>query len=132
MFLRSAAYYDAIYSFKDYQSEAAEVVRWANRYGNGGKRLLDVACGTGRHAEYLAKHFQVMGLDLDEGLLAEAQRRLPKLKFVHGDMSLAQLEQRFDVITCLFSAIGYLDHAGLKLACANFYHLKLSDAQTQN
>lgn len=121
MFIRSAAYYDAIYSFKDYESEATQVAGWARRYGNGGRRLLDMACGTGRHAEHLAESFEVTGLDLDQGLLEAARQRLPKLRFVHGDMSKAKLDKKFDVITCLFSAIGYLNKADLKLACLNFY-----------
>ena len=121
MFIRSAAYYDAIYSFKDYESEAAQVAGWARRYGNGGRRLLDMACGTGRHAEHLTESFEVTGLDLDKGLLEAARQRLPKLHFVHGDMSRAKLDQKFDVITCLFSAIGYLNKADLQLACVNFY-----------
>ena len=122
MFNRTAAYYDAIYSFKDYEAEAAEVVRWARRYGNGGSRLLDMACGTGRHAEHLAESYEVTGLDLDGGLLEQARIRLPRVRFVQGEMSRAKLEHRFDVITCLFSAIGYLAKADLKVACANFYH----------
>lgn len=125
MFHRSAAYYDAIYSFKDYAGEAAQVVKWARRYGKVGGRLLDVACGTGRHAEYLAESYEVTGLDLDEGLLLQARQRLPGTRFVHGDMCRTRLDQTYAVITCLFSAIGYLDAGDLPLACANFYeHLE--------
>lgn len=121
MFNRSAAFYDAIYASKDYAAESAKVLEWARLYSTG-KRLLDVACGTGKHAEFLCKNYEVTGLDLDEGLLEVARTRLPEVTFVHGDMCTTQFSRRFDVITCLFSAIGYLDHDQLAQACRNFYH----------
>lgn len=125
MFSRSAAFYDAIYGFKDYQGEARLVLEWAARYGTTRGRLLDMACGTGRHAEFLAHNYAVTGVDLDEGLLAQARGRLPEASFVAGDMCTVDLGEQFEVITCLFSAIGYLNDEQLPQACANFYrHLK--------
>ncbi|MCB0186742.1 MAG: class I SAM-dependent methyltransferase [Caldilineaceae bacterium] len=39
-----------------------------------GGRILDVGCGTGRHAVELARRgYQVTGLDFSAGMLAEAQ-----------------------------------------------------------
>lgn len=125
MFKRSAAFYDAIYSFKDYAAEAERVLGWARRYGAPQGRLLDAACGTGRHAEFLARSYDVTGVDLDEGLLEVARGRLPEAEFVHGDMCTVRLGKQFAVITCLFSAIGYLDADRLGEACRNFYaHLQ--------
>ena len=121
MFKRSAAFYDAIYSFKDYAAEAEQILGWARQYGAPQGCLLDVACGTGRHAESLAKSYDVTGVDLDEGLLEVARGRLPEAEFVHGDMCTVRLDKRFAVVTCLFSAIGYLDPGQLSDACRNFY-----------
>ena len=109
MFSKSAAYYDVIYSFKDYQAEAetlAAVIRENLR--SGGNRLLDVACGTGQHITYLKKHFAVEGLDISEELLTVARQRNPLVPFHHGDMIDFDLGRRFDVVTCLFSSIGYV------------------------
>lgn len=122
MFKRSAAFYDAIYSFKDYAAEAEQIVGWARQHGRAQGKLLDAACGTGRHAEFLARSYEVTGVDLDEGLLEVARRRLPQAEFVHGDMCTARFDKKFDLITCLFSAIGYLDATQLGEACRNFYH----------
>ncbi|MBX3172738.1 MAG: class I SAM-dependent methyltransferase [Candidatus Eremiobacteraeota bacterium] len=125
MFKRSAAFYDAIYSFKDYAAEAEQILGWARQHGRGQGRLLDAACGTGRHAEYLSKSYAITGIDLDEGLLEHARRRLPQAEFLAGDMCTARFDKKFDVITCLFSAIGYLDPPQLQQACRNFYeHLE--------
>jgi SAM-dependent methyltransferase len=126
MFTRSAAFYDAIYGFKDYAAEAELILDWAARLGHSGGRLLDLACGTGRHAESLAGRFEVTGLDLDGELLRQARQRLPQARFLEGDMCTADLGEQFEVITCLFSAIGYLSDDQLPRACANFYrHLRL-------
>ena len=60
MFSQTAQYYDKIYSFKDYR---AEVQRLQTLTGENckseGNSLLDVACGTGLHIEYLKEHFDV-------------------------------------------------------------------------
>lgn len=121
MFKRSAAFYDAIYSSKDYAAEAEQILGWAREHGRGQGQLLDAACGTGRHAEFLSKSYEVTGVDLDEGLLEVARQRLPQAHFVTGDMCTVRFDRKFDLITCLFSAIGYLDHTQLQQACRNFY-----------
>jgi trans-aconitate methyltransferase len=41
-------------------------------------------------------------------MLRIARRRLPGVRLVHGDMRTFRLNRRFDVVSCLFSAIGHL------------------------
>jgi len=77
--------------------------------GPGGKRLLDVACGTGHHLAYLKQWFDVEGLDLSPELLEQARKRLPDVKLHCGDMVDSDLGCTFDVVTCLFSSIGYVE-----------------------
>ncbi|MEP7293011.1 MAG: class I SAM-dependent methyltransferase [Chloroflexota bacterium] len=109
MFIKSAAFYDAIYSFKDYKAEAEIVRRYAEQYKRApGTALLDAACGTGHHLEYLAEHYQVEGFDLDAGLLEVARGRCPAVPFYQADMTNFDLGKQYDVLTCLFSAIGYI------------------------
>jgi SAM-dependent methyltransferase len=109
MFNKSALFYDKIYAFKDYRGEAEKVTAIIRERGrSGGRRLLDVACGTGKHLECFQEHFDVEGLDLDGGLLEIAQQRLPGAPLHQADMENFTLAGRFDAITCLFSAIGYL------------------------
>jgi ubiquinone/menaquinone biosynthesis C-methylase UbiE len=109
MFTKSAAYYDLLYSFKDYAAEADKVRSSIDATKqSGGRRLLDVACGTGQHLVHLKQHFDAQGLDLDPELLAMARRRLPELRFTQADMVDFDLGQGFDAIVCLFSSIGYV------------------------
>ena len=85
MFTKSAEFYDAIYSWKDYAAEAELVRGYIEQYGqSSGKTLLEVACGTGHHAQYLQEHFQVEGLDLDDELLKIAPQALPDDPLLSG------------------------------------------------
>jgi len=111
MFSKSAQYYDEIYASvdKDYAAEAAKAHKIIQRYRQSkSKLLLDVACGTGVHAGYLSKYYQVEGLDLDSGLLSVAKKKHPKMRFHQGDMTGFDLGRQFDAVVCLFSSIGYV------------------------
>jgi SAM-dependent methyltransferase len=109
MYRDLAAYYDRIYSWKDYRAETARLVELARRFGrSGGSRWLDVACGTGGHLEYLRREFDVTGVDLSRPMLRLARQRLPGVPLHRADMRTLELRTRFDVVSCLFSAIGYL------------------------
>jgi ubiquinone/menaquinone biosynthesis C-methylase UbiE len=109
MFKNSANIYDAIYSFKDYGRECQTLERHiAQHKRSQGKALLDVACGTGHHIGFLKLKYEVEGLDLEPQLLDVARQRNPGVQFHQGDMTDFQLPSAFDVITCLFSAIGYV------------------------
>jgi ubiquinone/menaquinone biosynthesis C-methylase UbiE len=114
--------YDQVYAGKDYAAEARRIRQWVRRYGPARPRsLLDVACGSGSHLAYLARHFDATGVDLNEGMLRLARRKLPRVRFVRGRMESFRLAERFDVITCLFSAIGYVrSERDLRRTVANF------------
>jgi SAM-dependent methyltransferase len=103
----SAEFYDALYSLKDYATEADAVHELIQKRCPSARSLLDVACGTGRHLERLQGAYIVEGVDLDERLLAGARARLPGVRLHATDMRDFDLGRRFDAITCLFSAIGY-------------------------
>jgi ubiquinone/menaquinone biosynthesis C-methylase UbiE len=122
MFSHTAQWYDTIYlAMKDYGAEVKKLTGYIRAHGRApGNRLLDVACGTGLHLSYLQQHFDVEGLDLDENLLAIARQRLPDIPLHHADMTDFTLGRSFDVVTCLFSAIGYvktLDNLARAVRC---------------
>jgi len=110
MYTHTAQYYDTIYlAMKDYRAEADKLTAIIQEHRRSpGNHLLDVACGTGLHLSYLKAHFHVEGLDLDENLLAIARQRLLDVPLHHADMTDFNLGRTFDVVTCLFSAIGYV------------------------
>jgi SAM-dependent methyltransferase len=108
VFRQSARYYDSVYSWKDYPGEAARVHELVQARKPGAATLLDVACGTGAHLAELRRWYRCEGLDLDADLLAVARGRLPDVPLHQGDMGDFDLGRRFDAVTCLFSAVGYL------------------------
>ncbi len=108
MFSKSAHWYDAIYSWKDYKREADRLHTFIQQHARRpAATLLDVACGTGQHLPHLRAHYTVEGLDLDEQMLAQARRRLPDVVFHQADMGAFDLPSAFDVVVCLFAAIAY-------------------------
>jgi SAM-dependent methyltransferase len=50
----------------------------------------------------------VVGIDLSEPMLRVARRRLRSVHLLKGDMRSFRLAERFDVVSCLYSAIGHL------------------------
>jgi SAM-dependent methyltransferase len=115
-----ARYYDAIYAWKDYQGEVAALVRLLASHGIANGRLLDVACGTGRHLEGLRETYEVEGVELLPDMIAVAQARVPDAPIHRGDMRTFRLDRTFDAVTCLFSAIGHMtEPKDLHAAIAN-------------
>jgi SAM-dependent methyltransferase len=111
VFSESTELYDFIYSeFKDFDAEAGEVADLLRRTCPSAKRILDVGCGTGRHARALmdTHGFVVDGLDIESGFLEIARKRCPGATFFRGDMASFDLEQTYDAVICLFSSIGYV------------------------
>ena len=122
MYGRLARYYDLVYASKDYAREVRELRALVQRYGKRpAHSWLDVACGTGRHLELLRRYYRVTGVDLSPAMLRVARRRLPGVRLFPSNMESLRLGERFDVVSCLFSAIGYLrTRAALARAFAAF------------
>lgn len=71
-----------------------------------GSRVLDVGCGTGRHAiEFARRGFQVTGIDLSEGMLAVAKSKADALgvevEWICADATSLQLGPTFDYAICI-------------------------------
>ncbi len=103
-------YYAPRKSSKDTEREVA-LIKKLIRLKKGGT-ILDLACGTGRHAIMLAKMgFRVTGLDLDKGALkiarAAAYQSNTSVYWKQGDMRRVRLEEKFDAVICMFSSFGY-------------------------
>jgi SAM-dependent methyltransferase len=74
----------------------------------------------------LKNYFDCEGLDLDAKMLEAARKKMPEMNFHLGDMMDFDLGRQFDVVTCLFSSIGYVKTVpNMKKAFANMSrHLK--------
>lgn len=111
MYSKSAKYYDDIYAStgKDYPVEASKARKFIQKYKqSNGNSLLDIGCGTGVHAYLFSKYYQVEGLDIEQKMLSIARKKYPNIRFQQGNMVDFKLDCKFDVIVCLFSAIGHV------------------------
>jgi ubiquinone/menaquinone biosynthesis C-methylase UbiE len=117
-----AKYYDIVTKSKGYDREARILKRIIPKYAvSGGKKLLDVGCGTGKHLKYLVSDFDCTGLDLHEEMLRIARKNVPKATFVRANMTDFRLRNKFDVILCMFSAIGLVrTYPNLEKTIKNF------------
>lgn len=103
-----ARFYDLIYHDKDYEDEASMIIKLIREHLiNDGKKLLDIGCGTGGHLVYLLDHFECAGMDINGEILEIAQKKLKEVKLVNDDMTSFNLDERFDVIICMFGTVGY-------------------------
>lgn len=104
-----AKYYDRIYSCKNYKKEAQKILHLIKQYKkSSGRDLLEMACGTGKHIEYLKSSFSIIAMDASKDMLALARKNTSDVYFKHGNMVNFHLGKKFDAIVCLFSSVGYV------------------------
>jgi SAM-dependent methyltransferase len=119
--------YDALASTYDTFTADYDYERWltvlhglATEHGAQGRRLLDVACGTGRSFEpMLRRGYEVMACDISPAMVERAAARL---QGSGGTAAVADMRRlpdwgTFDLVTCLDDAVNYL-HAEADLDAA--------------
>lgn len=96
------------------EKEAAGQVRHAIKYlpFKAEQRILDIACGAGRHMlAFARKKAIVTGVDLSEVLLKKARARFKnaglKAKLYQGDMRQLSIGNNYDGVTLWFTSFGY-------------------------
>ena len=132
-----AEYYDLLYTDKDYFAEATYIDALIKRHAPAAKHILELGCGTGAHAEYLARMgYHVRGIDMSEGMIERAQRRLAtlpgdiakRLSFSVSEIRSARLNRTYDIAIALFHVMSYqntnLDL--MKVLQTAYNHLKIN------
>ncbi len=103
-------YYHLLYQHRD-EEEAMAFIRTLIAYLQPacGSRMLDVACGKGRHSKALADMgFDATGIDLSEASIAEAKAdEGDNLHFYQHDMRLPFWVNYFDYAFNFFTSFGY-------------------------
>jgi SAM-dependent methyltransferase len=105
-------YYHTLYKNRD-EAEAKRVIDHlltALQLAPGA-RVLDLACGKGRHSKYLAeKGFDVTGLDISSASIDYARHyEHNRLHFYQHDMRLPFRVNYYDAILNMFTSFGYFD-----------------------
>lgn len=105
-------YYHVLYKDRD-QKEANRFLTalFSEINPPNGARILDLACGKGRHALFLHQlGFDVTGIDLSSASIAAAKKHETKgLRFLTGDMRHGLPHVSFDLVINLFTSFGYFD-----------------------
>ena len=118
---RYAESYDLFYKDKPYKKEVERILDIIEDKCD----VLDVACGTGGHAYYLADYCNLFVQDASPSMYELARKKLKdKVSYlgVHR-MESFQHNRKFDVILAMFSSIDYA--TGLEKTLDNFYkHLR--------
>jgi SAM-dependent methyltransferase len=108
-----AHYYDLLYRDKDYDGEAAFVQALLAEQGLPSGSILELGCGTGRHAVQLARRgYEVAGYDSSPAMIAEARSNAPPalgscLKFEVGDARTLDLGRKVGAVLALFHVASY-------------------------
>lgn len=108
----NSPYYHLLYDNRDEREAAAFIDKLlAYLQPPPGALMLDVACGKGRHAKYLAdKGYNVTGIDLSiESINAAKKLENDHLSFFQHDMRLPFRINYFDVVYNFFTSFGYFD-----------------------
>jgi len=94
----------------DRDAERAVALLESHGFVGRGQRVLDLACGAGRHAAALSRRgARVVGLDLSLPLLLRAARRTG-VPLVRADMRRLPLRHSaFQVVVNLFTSFGYFE-----------------------
>lgn len=102
-------YYTLLYGHRD-DADAAEWVRTIlGRWRlDPGARVLDLACGRGRHVKHFVKGgFDTTGVDISRESIEDARALVPRAAFHVADMRTVVAREAFDGICCLFTSLGY-------------------------
>ena len=105
-----APFYDAFTSAYPYDEWLGDLEGWARECGVAGRRLLDVACGTGNSfMPMLARGYEVTACDLSPSMVARARAKAAGRAHVTvADMRALPWTGRFDLLTCVDDSMNYL------------------------
>lgn len=112
-YARFAYLYDDLMKDVPYQDWVHFLDVQKTRYGVSGKKILDLACGTGELSVRLAAEgYEVTGVDLSLDMLAVAQEKAAEkgLQLFLIEQDMAQLEglEQYDVVGIFCDSLNYL------------------------
>lgn len=105
-------YYHILYKHRDYEEAASFLDHLIDYFKlEPNAKILDLACGKGRHSIYLNKKgFDVTGVDLsEENIKFASTKQNDSLHFAVHDMREVFANEQFDYVFNLFTSFGYFD-----------------------
>jgi SAM-dependent methyltransferase len=108
-FLEYSKYYDLLYKDKDYEKETSFIVKQLHDLKKTNGKILEIGCGTGRHAELLVRNgYSVHGIDVSAQMIEMAKKREGEnLVFEKKSIDEVQGDEQYDIIISLFHVVSY-------------------------
>lgn len=102
-------YYNLLYQDKPYEEEANYIDDLIKKYHPSTKSILELGCGTGKHADLLSKkNYLLHGIDISKTMLEEANKiSNSQISFAFGDAKNYRIEKKFDTVISLFHVASY-------------------------
>ena len=109
-------YYDLFYADKDYPAEAAFVANILRRHNQDVRSVLELGCGSARHAVELARAgFLITGVDRSADMIRRANDKIrqlsadlqSKVSLLQGDATDFTSTVKYDAVVSLFHVVSY-------------------------
>ena len=103
---RFARFYDA--AMDDPSTRGARVLGGIRRHLPRASSILELGCGTGSILAQLTEFPALTGIDRSSEMLAVASQKVPSARLLCADIQEFWLEERFDVVVCVFDTLNHL------------------------
>lgn len=121
--------YDALYADKDYAGECDLIEAIFAGRAAGVRSVLDLGCGTGRHANLLAQRgYDVLGVDRSPHMIERARSAGDAATYAVADLRTFRTDRRFDAALMMFAVLGYQLEDADVLAALRTARVHLVDA----
>lgn len=132
-----ATFYDLLYKDKDYKGEASYIHQLIQRFlpkPPAQIKVLDLACGTAKHIFELHQGgYTVAGSDISAPMVEIARERADSKRlaipfYTYSFQEADQIQDSFDVVISMFSALNYLtSYEDQVKSLKNIHHLLRED-----
>jgi SAM-dependent methyltransferase len=103
---RFGKFYDAVMGDRSGPAEhLSKLIQGANPNATN---VLELGCGTGSMLQHLRHKYKVSGLDTSSRMLWIARHKVPQAQLFRQDMVGFHIDDRFDVICCVFDSINHV------------------------
>ena len=107
VFNKYSKYYNLLYSDKNYSAESDYIDKLLAGYGQSFGKVLELGCGTGGHARFLAqKGYIVHGIEQSRAMVNQALT-CDNFSCEQGDICSFSTRERYNVVISLFHVISY-------------------------
>jgi len=99
-------FYDAVMG--DRSGAAKHLLKLIRAAKPNARNVLELGCGTGSVLKHMQHKYQVSGLDTSSKMLSIARQKVPHARLFQQDMVDFQIDDRFDVICCVYDSINHV------------------------